>query len=149
MSAKLVHGSYLVREMTHSSSSKRLSAPFATAQSNGAVEEMFDGIEYGKGAAIIAQAIMAFGTVEFDNGVAAYIKKHAFGNTKANDFWSALAEAANDAAVEKMAGWWALFVGTFFPLLFSLLILLLLLAVATAPPTPPFTNVDPLIHSLI
>ena len=83
-----------------------LSAPYATAQSNGAVEEMFDGIEYGKGAAIIAQAIMAFGVSEFDSAIAAYIKEHAFGNTIANDIWSALAEAANDPeALEKMASW--------------------------------------------
>ena len=54
----------------------------------------FDGITYGKGAAILKQLGHYLGHDKFRTGVRNYLKKHAYQNTTLDDFVSALAEAA-------------------------------------------------------
>ncbi|HEX7481500.1 MAG TPA: M1 family aminopeptidase [Polyangiales bacterium] len=56
--------------------------------------ENFDLITYEKGAAVVRMLERYLGPAVFQRGVRAYIKRHAEGNTVANDLWVALEEAA-------------------------------------------------------
>jgi puromycin-sensitive aminopeptidase len=58
------------------------------------VAELFDLISYEKGASVLYQIQQFMGDEVFRQGVAAYIRKHAFGNTETHDLWDALEEAA-------------------------------------------------------
>jgi aminopeptidase N len=50
----------------------------------------FDGITYGKGAAVLQQLRAYIGEVPFREGIQDYIKTHALGNTQRQDFTAAL-----------------------------------------------------------
>jgi len=50
----------------------------------------FDGITYAKGASVIRQLVAWVGEEEFLKGIAAYFRKHEWGNTDLSDFLSAL-----------------------------------------------------------
>ncbi|MBI4249852.1 MAG: aminopeptidase N, partial [Elusimicrobia bacterium] len=54
----------------------------------------FDGITYGKGAAVVRQLSYFLGEDVFQKGVRNYFKKHAFQNTRLKDFIGALEEAS-------------------------------------------------------
>jgi aminopeptidase N len=54
----------------------------------------FDGITYGKGAAVLKQLHATLGDDAFVRGLQGYFARHAFGNTTIDDFLSALGEAA-------------------------------------------------------
>ncbi len=54
----------------------------------------FDGISYGKGAAILSMFEQWIGADTFREGVRAYIKKHAWGVTTSDDFLAAIAEVS-------------------------------------------------------
>jgi aminopeptidase N len=56
--------------------------------------ELFDGIAYGKTAAVLRMLESYLGPEAFQKGVNAYLKEHAYGNSTAADFWSALAKAS-------------------------------------------------------
>ncbi|MBS1984127.1 MAG: aminopeptidase N [Bdellovibrionales bacterium] len=55
----------------------------------------FDGITYGKGAAVIKQLAHYLSDDKFRTGVRAYFQRHAFGNATRADFTRALSEAAH------------------------------------------------------
>ncbi len=55
----------------------------------------FDGITYGKGAAVLKQLVFAIGDKSFRNGMKIYFKRHEFKNAKLSDFLQAL-EDGND-----------------------------------------------------
>jgi aminopeptidase N/puromycin-sensitive aminopeptidase len=59
------------------------------------IQELFDGIAYGKAASVLRMLEAYLGPETFRKGVDSYIKQHAYGNSTAEDFWSALAEASN------------------------------------------------------
>ena len=59
-----------------------------------AVEVNFDGITYAKGASVLKQLVAWVGRDRFDEGVRAYFRQHAWGNTTLDDFLTAL-EAAS------------------------------------------------------
>ena len=59
------------------------------------IEELFDGIAYGKAAAVLRMLEAYLGPEAFREGVRAYIKTHSYGNATESDFWSALAKASN------------------------------------------------------
>jgi aminopeptidase N len=59
------------------------------------IEELFDGIAYGKAAAVLRMLETYLGPDKFQAGVNAYLKKHSYANATASDFWTALAEASN------------------------------------------------------
>ncbi|SRR5579871_5792012 len=59
------------------------------------IQELFDGIAYGKAAAVLRMLEAYLGPETFRKGVVSYIKQHAYGNSTAEDFWSALATASN------------------------------------------------------
>ena len=52
----------------------------------------FDGITYGKGAAVIKQLVASMGMDGFREGMRIYFKRHAFGNTTLSQFLDALSE---------------------------------------------------------
>ncbi|SOD66319.1 aminopeptidase N [Streptomyces zhaozhouensis] len=54
----------------------------------------FDGITYAKGASVLKQLVAYVGRDEFFQGVRAYFKRHAWGNTRLTDLLSALEETS-------------------------------------------------------
>ncbi|MFF6777592.1 aminopeptidase N [Streptomyces sp. NPDC012637] len=54
----------------------------------------FDGITYAKGASVLKQLVAYVGQDEFFQGVQAYFKRHAFGNTRLTDLLGALEETS-------------------------------------------------------
>ena len=54
----------------------------------------FDGITYAKGASVIRQLVAWTGEEEFLRGIAAYFRKHEWGNTDLTDFLTALEETS-------------------------------------------------------
>ncbi|MFG2113393.1 aminopeptidase N [Streptomyces sp. NPDC048718] len=54
----------------------------------------FDGITYAKGASVLKQLVAYVGQDEFFQGVRAYFKRHAFGNTRLADLLGALEETS-------------------------------------------------------
>jgi aminopeptidase N/puromycin-sensitive aminopeptidase len=58
------------------------------------IKEMFDGITYEKGAAVIRMLEAYVGAETFRKGVNAYLAAHANGNATSSDFWQAEAQAS-------------------------------------------------------
>src|SRR5438067_5801661 len=58
------------------------------------IKEMFDGITYEKGAAILRMLEAYVGAETFRKGVNAYLAAHANGNATSSDFWRAEAEGS-------------------------------------------------------
>jgi aminopeptidase N len=54
----------------------------------------FDGITYGKGASVLKQTSFYISPEKFQKGVQIYFQKHAFQNTRLDDFMGALTEAS-------------------------------------------------------
>ena len=66
----------------------------ATASTPAEIKEMFDGIAYQKGAAILRMLESYVGADAFRDGVNAYLAAHANGNATSGDFAAALARAS-------------------------------------------------------
>lgn len=60
----------------------------------GEIKEMFDGITYEKGAAVLRMLEAYVGPEVFRKGVNLYLKQHANGNATSQDFWRAVAEVS-------------------------------------------------------
>ncbi len=54
------------------------------------INQMFDGIAYGKTAAVLRMLEAYVGEDTFRDGIRAYIKKYQYANAKAEDFWSTM-----------------------------------------------------------
>ena len=67
--------------------------------------EAFDVITYSKGAAVLRMLESWLGEEPFRRGVARYLNAHQYGNTSADDLWSALA-AESQKPVEEIARAW-------------------------------------------
>jgi aminopeptidase N len=61
------------------------------AETTDQIQELFDGIAYGKAAAVLRMVETYVGPENFRAGVRAYLKQHAYANATAADFWSTLA----------------------------------------------------------
>jgi aminopeptidase N len=61
----------------------------ATANTPGEINEMFDGIAYGKGGAILSMVENYLGEEVFRQGVHNYLQAHLYANATAEDFWNA------------------------------------------------------------
>jgi aminopeptidase N len=61
----------------------------------------FDGITYGKGASVLKQLAIFVGEENFRQGVASYLKKYAYGNTRLKDFMDEVAVPAK----QNLSGW--------------------------------------------
>ena len=53
------------------------------------VEQVFDAISYSKGASVIRMIKAVLGMKNFQSGLQAYMKKHAYSNTETIDLWQA------------------------------------------------------------
>jgi aminopeptidase N len=60
------------------------------AETPGEIQELFDGIAYGKTAAVLRMLEAYLGAESFRQGVDAYLKQHEYANATAGDFWSTL-----------------------------------------------------------
>jgi aminopeptidase N len=67
------------------------------------IEELFDGIAYGKAAAVLRMLESYLGPETFRKGVRAYLKAHAYDNATESDFWSALTTASGKPVDRIMA----------------------------------------------
>ena len=61
----------------------------AKADTREEIEQMFDGISYGKGSDVLLTVENYVGPEVFRKGVQAYLKAHEYGNATAEDFWNA------------------------------------------------------------
>ncbi len=66
----------------------------AEANTPDEINEMFDGITYQKGGAILGMVESYLGEEQFRKGVHNYLQAHMFGNATAEDFWSAQTAAS-------------------------------------------------------
>jgi aminopeptidase N len=66
----------------------------AAAETPQQIEEMFDPISYEKGAAVLRMMESYVSPEVFRRGVNAYLRRFAFSNATAEDFWAALAQAS-------------------------------------------------------
>ena len=69
------------------------------------VEQIFDAISYLKGSSVIRMLVAHLGIHDFLQGIAAYLKKHAYGNAKTIDLWRALSEASGKDVKSFMDPW--------------------------------------------
>jgi aminopeptidase N/puromycin-sensitive aminopeptidase len=58
------------------------------------IQELFDGIAYGKAAAVLRMLEAYLGPETFRAGVNEYLKQHAYGNSTADDFWQTQAKVS-------------------------------------------------------
>ncbi len=72
------------------------------AESRAEIEQLFDGIAYGKSAAVLHMLEAYLGPETFRQGVNLYLKEHAYGNATAADFWTAMAHASKQPIDEIM-----------------------------------------------
>jgi puromycin-sensitive aminopeptidase len=64
------------------------------------VQELFDLISYEKGCSVLYQIDTFIGQEVFQNGIAAYLAKHSYGNTETHDLWDALEQACREAKLD-------------------------------------------------
>jgi aminopeptidase N len=64
------------------------------AETPAQIQELFDGIAYGKAAAVLRMLESYLGEETFRAGVNAYIQKHQYANATADDFWEAQAKTS-------------------------------------------------------
>ena len=67
----------------------------AKADTPDEINEMFDGISYGKAGAVLLMVENYLGEETFRHGVHKYLAAHLYGNATAEDFWNALAEVSH------------------------------------------------------
>ena len=65
------------------------------AEIRGEIDSLFDGIAYGKTAAVLHMLESYLGAETFRAGVNLYLKEHAYGNATAADFWDAMARSSH------------------------------------------------------
>lgn len=68
------------------------------------IKEMFDGITYEKGAAVLRMLEAYVGPDIFRKGVNHYLKEHANGNATSEDFWRAMAQVSGKPVDKMMPG---------------------------------------------
>ena len=73
------------------------------AETPAQIVELFDGIAYGKSAAVLRMVEAYLGPETFQAGVNAYLKEHAYGNATAEDFWSTLARVSRKPVDQVMS----------------------------------------------
>lgn len=71
------------------------------------IRTIFDTISYAKGSSVIHMLHNYLGADVFKQGLHAYLKKHAYGNTDTSDLWTALSEASGKDIAGFMHNWTA------------------------------------------
>jgi len=69
------------------------------------IQELFDGIAYGKAAAVLRMVESYLGEETFRAGINAYLKQHAYANATAEDFWDAQAKTSKEPVDKIMPTW--------------------------------------------
>src|SRR5579871_6262287 len=69
------------------------------------IQELFDGIAYGKAAAVLRMLESYLGEESFRAGVNAYLKQHQYANATAEDFWDAHASTSKKPVDQIMPTW--------------------------------------------
>ncbi len=75
------------------------------AETPAQIQELFDGIAYGKAAAVLRMLESYLGEETFRAGVNAYIKHHQYANATAEDFWDAQAKTSKKPVDQIMPTW--------------------------------------------
>ncbi len=75
------------------------------AETPAQIQELFDGIAYGKAASVLRMLESYLGEETFRAGVNAYIKQHQYANATAEDFWSAQAKTSKKPVDQIMPTW--------------------------------------------
>ena len=76
----------------------------AKAETPAEIQNLFDGIAYGKAASVLRMVEAYLGPEIFRKGVNAYLQKHAYGNATAEDFWNQMTATSGKPVDEIMAG---------------------------------------------
>src|SRR5262249_50872299 len=76
----------------------------AKAETPDEINELFDAISYQKGAAVLRMVEAYVSPDVFRRGVNAYLRRFAYGNATAEDFWDAIALASNRPVNRIMPG---------------------------------------------
>lgn len=71
------------------------------ADTTAEIQTLFDGIAYEKAASVLRMVEAYVGPATFRQGANAYLEKHAYGNTTAEDFWDQVA-ATSEKPVDKI-----------------------------------------------
>src|SRR6204780_4795714 len=66
------------------------------AETPAQIQELFDGIAYGKAASVLRMLESYLGEETFRAGVNAYLKEHQYGNSTADDFWDTQAKTSKN-----------------------------------------------------
>ena len=75
------------------------------AETPAQILELFDGIAYGKAAAVLRMLEAYLGEDAFRAGVNAYLKQHQYANATAEDFWDAQAKTSKKPVDQIMPTW--------------------------------------------
>jgi aminopeptidase N len=75
----------------------------AKAETPAEINEMFDGISYGKAGAVLRMVENYVGEETFRKGVHAYLEAHLYANATAEDFWNAQTEVSHEPVDKIMA----------------------------------------------
>jgi len=75
------------------------------AETPAQIQELFDGIAYGKAASVLRMLEAYLGEETFRAGVNAYLKQHQYANATAEDFWSAQAQTSKKPVDKIMPTW--------------------------------------------
>jgi aminopeptidase N len=75
--------------------SQRATRPIRTpAETSDEINQLFDGIAYGKTAAVLRMVEQWMGEDAFRDGIRAYLKKYSWSNAAAEDFWGTMASTS-------------------------------------------------------
>lgn len=75
------------------------------AETPAQIQELFDGIAYGKAAAVLRMLEAYLGPDTFRAGVRQYVKQYSYANATAEDFWDTLAQASKKPVDKIMPTW--------------------------------------------
>jgi aminopeptidase N len=75
------------------------------AETPAQIQELFDGIAYGKAASVLRMLESYLGEETFRAGVNAYLQQHQYANATADDFWDAQAKTSRKPVDKIMPTW--------------------------------------------
>ncbi len=75
------------------------------AETPAQIQELFDGIAYGKAASVLRMLESYLGEENFRKGVNVYLQQHQYGNSTADDFWDTLAKSSGKPVDKIMPTW--------------------------------------------
>ena len=75
------------------------------AETPAQIQELFDGIAYGKAASVLRMLESYLGEKTFEAGVNSYLKQHEYANATAEDFWDAQAKTSKKPVDQIMPTW--------------------------------------------